>query len=834
MPITKIRPSGARTSHQGAKYVMGALGMSFSSAPQPLSFDAVTGIALRRNPRRAHLLTSKLLGKHYPQSPELIEAAAEVLAAKVWATVADADDTVPDAYAYRLAEALDGHGLAEKPAQDLRVFAESFAVLGFAEAATGLGACVASALGTYYVSTTRYPARGRAEYGSFQEEHSHAPSHYLTPADTAALRDGERALLLVDDELTTGRTAMNTIRMMHAQTQRSRYIIATLADLRDGASRAALPRFAEELGIELDVVSLFSGELVVPDGAVPEAQQIIAEIEDAASAPTHVRVTPASVAVTRHHIGAAHPRDGVADLTALDDFAASVAASIAPSIPAGPVLVLGIEEDMYAPLRAAVHLSKTHHGVVHFGATTRSPAVALDHPDYGIRDVISYEVPAESGDTEARFLYNIGDRYDSVIILTGNAAATDSLTSPANSLLSKLSSRTDRIHIIETQTARTAPTPLVGPAFGSYPADDVTWLLKDLSDVALEVTAEDREEAVQNGGMHYAEALPVEYVPTAAYQKLFDSTLASTKRKVALHVAVTAERIFAARSGRPVLVSLARAGTPVGVLIRRYLKQVHNVDAAHYAVSIVRGKGIDSNALAYIASRHDSRDVVFVDGWTGKGAISRELADAVAGFNARTGERFSAELAVLADPGRCAAIAGTREDYLIPSAALNSTVSGLVSRTVLRDDLIGPDDFHGAKFYRELRDSDVSSTFVDTISSEFDTVLIAVAQVTAEERAKVPNWTGWKTVQRLSDEYGIGSVNLVKPGVGETTRVLLRRVPWKVLVRDVNAPEVAHIILLAEDRGVPVEEVGDLPFTAVGLIHPKFTRGATGFDGKAA
>ncbi len=41
---------------------------------------------------------------------------------------------------------------------------------------------------------------------------------------------------------------------------------------------------------------------------------------------------------------------------------------------------------------------------------------------------------------------------------------------------------------------------------------------------------------------------------------------------------------------------------------------------------------------------------------------------------------------------------GTREDFLIPSACLNSTVSGLVSRTVLNDDLIGPADFHGAKF----------------------------------------------------------------------------------------------------------------------------------------
>ncbi|WP_159606861.1 cysteine protease StiP domain-containing protein, partial [Agromyces humi] len=42
-----------------------------------------------------------------------------------------------------------------------------------------------------------------------------------------------------------------------------------------------------------------------------------------------------------------------------------------------------------------------------------------------------------------------------------------------------------------------------------------------------------------------------------------------------------------------------------------------------------RGKGIDSNALSYIAAHHNAADAVFVDGWTGKGAISRELAVAV-------------------------------------------------------------------------------------------------------------------------------------------------------------------------------------------------------------
>jgi hypothetical protein len=88
-------------------------------------------------------------------------------------------------------------------------------------------------------------------------------------------------------------------------------------------------------------------------------------------------------------------------------------------------------------------------------------------------------------------------------------------------------------------------------------------------------------------------------------------------------------------------------------------------------------------------------------------------------------------------------------------------------------------------------------------------------------------------VERISEEYGIHDVNLVKPGVGETTRVLLRRVPWKILARAGAGADLDHVRLLAEQRGVPVEEAGELPYSCVGLIHPRYTRGATGADGRA-
>jgi hypothetical protein len=69
--------------------------------------------------------------------------------------------------------------------------------------------------------------------------------------------------------------------------------------------------------------------------------------------------------------------------------------------------------------------------------------------------------------------------------------------------------------------------------------------------------------------------------------------------------------------------------------------------------------------------------------------------------------------------------------------------------------------------------------------------------------------------------------------VGETTRVLLRRVPWLVLTRTGAGAELDHVRLLARRRGVPVRDVDALAFSCVGLIHPRYTRDATGADGKA-
>lgn len=359
------------------------------------------------------------------------------------------------------------------------------------------------------------------------------------------------------------------------------------------------------------------------------------------------------------------------------------------------------------------------------------------------------------------------------------------------------------------------------PLMGSYKPEDVVFLLKDISNAKLEVPTEDREEAIQ-AGRHYSEMLPVEYQPTKEYLDLFHKTLQSTAKKVALAAAVAAELILQKRGFNLVLASLARAGTPIGILIKRYIEKTYDRALPHYSISIIRGKGIDENAVLYMLQNHPSDEIQFVDGWTGKGAIRKVLIEACKAFYEKYHIRLNDDLAVLADPGHCSLTFGTREDFLIPSAALNSTVSGLVSRTVLRPDLIGPHDFHGAKFYSEWLAEDVSNLFIDQVSAYFPEVALQALEQ-AEQLYRHPaeeSWKGMQDITRIQHDFGISDINLVKPGVGETTRVLLRRVPWKILVDREDNPNLEHIRLLAQDRNVPVEVYPGLTYSCCGIIRP--------------
>ena len=356
-------------------------------------------------------------------------------------------------------------------------------------------------------------------------------------------------------------------------------------------------------------------------------------------------------------------------------------------------------------------------------------------------------------------------------------------------------------------------------AAGSYRASDVTFLLKQVQMAPTEVAL--KERLIQSGAAHYSEMISQERRPDARYLAIFEAARAKGAARIAAEMSGLARRIIGdIASGvlapQITLCSLVRAGVPYGVVLHRELVAL-GVDSCHFGVSIIRDRGLDGNALAYILDRRPVAGVVFVDGWTGKGAIAQELQTS---WQALTG-RAAAPLAVLADPGGFATMAGSHEDWLIPSGILGANVSGLISRSILNRAVIGADDFHGAVAVDHLADIDVSLPFVDQISA------LMAGQRTAEVApARGVDLHALRTralgaVKAIAAQYGVANLNRIKPGIAEATRAVLRRRPKLVFVRAADDPDLAALIHLCRTDGIEMVEDAALtgPYRAITLIE---------------
>lgn len=340
----------------------------------------------------------------------------------------------------------------------------------------------------------------------------------------------------------------------------------------------------------------------------------------------------------------------------------------------------------------------------------------------------------------------------------------------------------------------------------SYLEKDVKILLKDITGLVNPLPTKEREKLIQSG-VHYSEMLPLEYEPSEKYLHAYYDALSRYAEITARAVVSVSDKIYKDKKDNITLVSLARAGTSIGILIKHCLELKYNINIPHYTISIIRGKGIDKNAVDYILKRHNPKSIQFVDGWTGKGAIQRQLDEAMLDY-----PEINSGLAVLSDPANVAEKCGTHEDFLIASSCLNSTVSGLISRTFCRPDIIKPGNFHGAMYYGELKDKDLTYQFIDSVEKCFNFSDNSIQE-------NYTSGTGLDEVREIAEKFSISDINLIKPSIGEATRVLLRRVPYKMLVHSLDDNEhLGHIYQLALEKGVKVEVYPLKKYKACGLI----------------
>lgn len=346
---------------------------------------------------------------------------------------------------------------------------------------------------------------------------------------------------------------------------------------------------------------------------------------------------------------------------------------------------------------------------------------------------------------------------------------------------------------------------------GSYNSD-CEFLLKDLSSVIEEISIEGKESLIAKG-VSYSNFISKEINLGIEIDNLFLEMLEAKKDLIAEYVAVVAEQIYRDKGKDLILVSLARAGTPYGILIRRYLKFKYNIDIKHYSVSIIRGRGIDFNAIKYIVKQNENCNIQFVDGWTGKGSIINELKKSISKFNKDFNCSIDYSLAVIADPARVSKYYGTREDIAVPNSILNSTVSGLISRTILNSDFIKEDDFHGAISIKYF-ENDYSNIYVDTISKNFNRK--ANISLTKDE---VELYYALEIVNDIKEKYKIHDINKIKLSIGESSRVLLRRRAKVLLLKDKNDEEVKQLVILAKKKGIKIEEYKYSNYRAIAIIE---------------
>ncbi|RRR82829.1 phosphoribosyltransferase family protein, partial [Streptomyces sp. RP5T] len=366
------------------------------------------GLALRRNPKRAHLLVSNVLGKHVPQSPSVVYGHGFALGRRVRALLGDQE-------------------------------AARAVVLGYAETATGLGHSVADGVALApYLHSTRRPVPGVAPAGGFEESHSHATSHLLLPENPALLA-GEGPLVLVDDEFSTGNTVLNTIRDLHERYPRERYVVVALVDMRSEADAGRLEAFAREIGARVDLVAAASGTVKLPEGVLEKGQDLVTRFEDSHSgARGTARQAPTGPQPAYNRVDLFWPRDlpdgGRHGFTPqhrirLESALPAMAARLAEALPsdAHRVHILGFEELMYAPLRLARELEQVAEGVeVTYSTTTRSPVLAVDDPGYAIRTRLTFPAHDNPADGPGdRYAYNVaGAGFDAVIAIVDDTADT--------------------------------------------------------------------------------------------------------------------------------------------------------------------------------------------------------------------------------------------------------------------------------------------------------------------------------------------------------------------------------------------------------------------------
>lgn len=344
---------------------------------------------------------------------------------------------------------------------------------------------------------------------------------------------------------------------------------------------------------------------------------------------------------------------------------------------------------------------------------------------------------------------------------------------------------------------------------GSYLQSDVSFLLSP--DNSVPIVTKQEKEALIAKGEHYSDFIVSEEVPSDLRHSIYHDALQSMKKALGIGVNSLANviRSNSTDAQEIVLINLVRAGAPLGVLLKRRLTSVETKPVFHYGISIIRDRGIDQKALQYTIEQHPNAAFYFVDGWTGKGTITKSLYASLQDnpiWNNRP-----IRLVVYSDPAGTAWLSMTNKDLLLPFSILNSTVAGLISRTIY-----DADGYHKVFFYDNLAESDLSLHFVNEVEEaarqykSFEQLPIIRDKLVLKENP---------VVSYIMETTGVTDENKIKPSIAECTRALLRRVPKEVFISSEDDKDLQLISHLSKNQGVKLTVTDKiLPYKAVAVL----------------
>jgi hypothetical protein len=395
--------------------ILDNLSIDLEITDNPFSFqlEELFVMAARRNKKRSFLFVSKILGKHLP-----INAAKGLLTGSLLA----------EQYAHTLTGMEFGKDLklAERFRTENPAVPESFipeeispVIIGFAETATALGqAFFASFKRADFFHTTRELIVGADPLITFEEEHSHATSHrcYIS----RELLDNRREIVLVDDEMSTGKTAVNIIRSIQSEFPRDVYSVVSILDWRSDGDVQRFQELEKELGIKINCVSLLRGNFTV-SGHSPETELIskapISEMQEPIvqkiALPKGINSVYFGGKLEGIPYAAFSGRFGVNEREqyAMDQNIMDYAAFLLEKRSGGKTLCVGTGEFMYIPMKIAALMGDD----VSYQSTTRSPIHIVDMDGYGARYGMAFPSP-ENPEID-HFLYNVAPyKYDEVFI----------------------------------------------------------------------------------------------------------------------------------------------------------------------------------------------------------------------------------------------------------------------------------------------------------------------------------------------------------------------------------------------------------------------------------